>query len=160
MPPPLVILILYMQLVSNFLLFYRIEETVPKKRQTLHLTLPSSNSILSLIPFFPPPAPNAATPALLSAFIRLTDHLVSVAHFRPEVHRKLKATRDEQIKALQKVKDEEEKEERDHKKAEEKKRERDARLRAMTADGQKKFLEKEKEKEIRRAAKKGKGVKM
>ncbi|KAF8423538.1 hypothetical protein EV426DRAFT_563207 [Tirmania nivea] len=138
----------------------KIEETVPKKRQILHLTLPSSNSLFSLIPFLPSPAPNAATPALLSAFIRFTDHLVSVAHFRPEVHRKLKATRDEQIKALQKVKDEEEKEERDQKKAEEKKRGRDARLRGMTSDEQRRFLEKEKEKEMRRAAKKGKGIKM
>lgn len=138
----------------------RIEETVPKKRQTMHITLPSSHSLFSLIPFLPPPGPNAATPALLSAFIRLTDHLVFVAHFRPEVHRKLKATRDEQIRALRKVKDEEEKEERDQKKAEEKKRERDARLRGMTADEQKRFLEKEREKEIRRAAKKGKGIKM
>lgn len=83
---------------------------------------------------------------------------MSIAPFRPEVKRKLKATRDEQAKALTKVKEEEVKEERDAKRAEEKKRGRDERLRGMGAEEQRRFLEKEREREGKRMAKKGRGV--
>lgn len=120
----------------------RLEETVPKKRISLRLTLPTNDSSA------------AAIPALLSAFIRLVDHLVLTAHFRPEVLRKVKAAREDEIRKLQKVADEEKAEERMIKRDEEKKTEREKRLRGMTAEEQKKFLEREREKEGRRAAKK------
>lgn len=137
----------------------RIEETTPKKRLVLHMTLPTSNSLFSLVPFLPYPSTFSSS-SLVQTFIRLTDHLVNTAHFRPEVHRKVKATRDEQVKALERVKEEEQREERDQKKAEEKKKQRDGRLRGMSAEEQKRFLEKEKEKELRRAAKKGRTIKV
>ncbi|KAI5786986.1 hypothetical protein DFH27DRAFT_603555 [Peziza echinospora] len=127
----------------------KLEETIPKKRASLHLTIPTT--IFSL---FNGPVPLSDTAPLLSATIRLIDHLVAVAHFRPEVSRKLKATREEQSRALLKASEEEKAEERDQKRAEEKKKERDAKLRSLTADEQKKFLEKEKEKEMRKSAKK------
>lgn len=118
-----------------------LKETVPKKRITLKLTLPSSEKSA------------AAVPALLSAFIRLVDHLVLTAHFRPEVLRKVKSVREEEIRKLQKIADEEKAEERMMKRDEEKKREREEKLRSMSAEDQKKFLEKEREKEGRKAAK-------
>lgn len=118
-----------------------LQETVPKKRISLKITLPSDERSA------------AAIPALLSAFIRLVDHLVLTAHFRPEVLRKVKLVREDEIKKLQKANDEEKAEERMLKRDEEKKAERDRRLRNMTADEQKKFLERERDKEGRKAMK-------
>jgi hypothetical protein len=118
----------------------RLEEFVPKKRVTLELTLPRNNPEL--------------TRKLVSAFIRLVDHLAAKAHFRPEVMRKIKATREDELRKLKKVIDEETKEERETKKAEEKKAEREKKLRGMSDKEQKKFLEKEREKARRDEAKK------
>ncbi|KAF8466736.1 hypothetical protein BDZ91DRAFT_724903 [Kalaharituber pfeilii] len=142
----------------------RIEETAPKKRLTLHLTLPTTPTtavtmLASLLPFLPSTLDLNRTPptlALVSAFLRLPDHLVSAAHFRPEVHRKLKATREEQARVLAKQAEEDAKEEREQKRAEAKKREREEKLRGMSAEEQRKWLEREKEKETRKAMKKGK----
>ena len=117
-------------------------ELQPAKRIILELTLP------------PPSTSPELLWRLLSAFIRLTDHLVANAHFRPEVLRKSRQTREEEARKLKKVLDEETKEEREIKLAEKKKAERDARLRNMTAAEQKKFLEKEREKERKDAQKK------
>lgn len=119
-----------------------LEQTAPKKRISLKISLPSDEKSA------------AAIPVLLSAFIRLVDHLVATAHFRPEVLRKVKSVREDEIRKLQKVADEEKSEERMLKRDEEKKSERDRKLRGMTADEQKKFLEKEREKEGKRAMKK------
>ncbi|KAL7267055.1 hypothetical protein RUND412_010367 [Rhizina undulata] len=118
------------------------EEFTPKKRITLHFTLPSDTSDFSKLP------------ALIQAFIRLTDHLVSTAHFRPEVLRKIKATREEEAKKLQKLENEEKAEEREAEKALQKKNERERKLRGMSADEQKRFLEREREKELRKSTKK------
>lgn len=109
-----------------------------KKRIDLRLDLPSTGN----------------TQNLISALIRLPDFLVGSAHFRPEALRKVKATRDEERKKLEKAEEEEKAEERSVDRDEKKKKERDARLRNMTADEQKKFLEKERDKEARRMAKK------
>lgn len=119
-----------------------LEQTTPKKRISLKISLPSDDKSA------------AAIPVLLSAFIRLVDHLVATAHFRPEVLRKVKSAREDEIRKLQKVADEEKSEERMLKRDEEKKSERERKLRGMTADEQKKFLEKEREKEGKRAMKK------
>ncbi|CUS12008.1 unnamed protein product [Tuber aestivum] len=116
-------------------------ETVPKKRVTLQVNIPSDM------------APTAL-PKLLQAFIRLVDHLAAVAHFRPEVLRKVKAVREEEAKKLQKQVDEEKAEERQLKRDEDKKLEREKKLRGMSAEEQKKFLEREREKETRKAMKK------
>jgi len=94
------------------------------------------------------------TVPLLEAFLRLPDYLVSSAHFRPEVTRRIRATRDEERRRLEKSEEDEKAEERSIDRDEKKKKERDARLRGMTADEQKKFLEKERDKEARKMAKK------
>jgi len=111
-----------------------------KKRVTLRINIPSDT-----VP--------ATLPKLLQAFIRLVDHLAAVAHFRPEVLRKVRAVREEEAKKLQKQADEEKAEERQLKRDEDKKLEREKKLRGMSAEEQKKFLEREREKESRKAMK-------
>ncbi|KAI5818469.1 hypothetical protein BZA77DRAFT_15489 [Pyronema omphalodes] len=113
----------------------KLADYAPRKRITLELTMPSDST-----------NPEALQ-RLVSAFIRLVDHLVANAHFRPEVLRKVKATRDDEQKKLKRSIEDETKEERETKLAEKKKADRDAKLRGMSAAEQKKFLEKEREKE-------------
>ncbi|KAL8687591.1 MAG: hypothetical protein Q9218_006279, partial [Villophora microphyllina] len=79
-------------------------------------------------------------------FTRLSDTLVSTAHFRAEVTRKIRTTRDEEIRKLKKA-DEGEKAGERRLEAEKKKKEmRDTRLKGLSAEEQRKFLEKEREK--------------
>ncbi|KAI0506780.1 hypothetical protein F5B22DRAFT_622638 [Xylaria bambusicola] len=118
-----------------------LEETVPRKRIFLRYRLPSSNNYENLLPLF-------------SYFIRLPDQLASVAHFRNEVLRKIKSVREENVKQIQKLADEEKAEERALERDKARKAKRDAELNALDAKAQKKYLEKEKEKEMRKAAKK------
>jgi len=91
---------------------------------------------------------------LFEYFIRLPDILVQSAHFRPEVTRKVKATRDNAVKQLQKVDEESKAEERALEREKAKKLKRDNELKALDAKAQKKYLEKEKEKELRKNQKK------
>ncbi|KAI1153052.1 hypothetical protein F4825DRAFT_282707 [Nemania diffusa] len=118
-----------------------LEEAVPRKRIFLRYRLPSSNSYEDLLPLF-------------SYFVRLPDQLASAAHFRAEVLRKVKSVREENIKQIQKVAEEEKAEERALERDKSRKAKRDAELNALDAKAQKKYLEKEKEKELRKAAKK------
>ncbi|KAI5779810.1 hypothetical protein EDC01DRAFT_297659 [Geopyxis carbonaria] len=120
----------------------KLSELNPKKRITLALTMPSES------------VPAETLQRLLSAFIRLADHLCANARFRPEVTRKIKLTREDEVKKLKRSLEEETKEERDFKRAEDKKTEREAKLRNMSASEQKKFLEKERQKEQKGMAKK------
>ncbi|KAI1082265.1 DUF1682-domain-containing protein [Whalleya microplaca] len=117
------------------------EETVPRKRIYLKYRLPTSNNYDDLAP-------------LLAYFLRIPDHLVSSAHFRPEVMRKVRSVRDEVIKHIQKAADEEKAEERALERDKAKKAKRDAELNALDAKAQKKYLEREKEKELRKSSKK------
>lgn len=117
----------------------RLDETAPRKRLSLSIRLPSS---------FTPTLP------LFTHFLRLPDTLVSQAHFRPEVQRKLRATREEEIRKLKKVGEGEKAEERRLEGEKRKKETRDARLKGMSADEQRKFLEKEREKGTRKQEKK------
>ncbi|KAI9852767.1 MAG: hypothetical protein M1838_005525 [Thelocarpon superellum] len=119
----------------------KLEETVPKKRVFLSLRVPSSADFEPTLPIF-------------QHFIRLPDFLVSSAHFRPEALRKVRQTREEQIRKLQRLEDEEKAEERSTKRDKEKKEKRDAKLNGLNADEQRKYLEKEREKEQRRNQKK------
>ncbi len=119
----------------------RLDEAAPRKRLYLRYRLPSSNSYENLTP-------------LLSYFIRLSDHLAAAAHFRPEVLRKLRHVRDDLTKQIQKQAEEEKAEERAQERDKAKKAKRDAELNALDAKAQKRYLEKEKEKEIRKASKK------
>ncbi|KAI0103102.1 DUF1682-domain-containing protein [Hypoxylon sp. NC0597] len=119
----------------------KMDETIPRKRLYLRYRLPSSDNYDDLAP-------------LLSYFVRISDHLVASAHFRPEVLRKIKAVRDENIKQIQKAAEEEKAEERQAERDRARKAKRDAELNALDAKAQKKYLEKEREKELRKSAKK------
>lgn len=114
----------------------RLDDATPKKRLLLGLRLPTSLE----------PSAYAPTLPLFEYFLRLPDILVSTAHFRPEVTRRIRSTREEEIKKLKKA-DEGEKAEERRLDAEKKKKEmRDTRLKGLSADEQRKFLDKEREK--------------
>ncbi|KAH6668970.1 putative UPF0674 endoplasmic reticulum membrane protein [Halenospora varia] len=119
----------------------KLDDTIPKKRIHLSYRIPSSGDYSKLLPIF-------------EYFIRVTDILVQSAHFRPEVLRKVKATRDEQIKRLQKADDDEKAEERQLEREKAKKMKRDLELKGLDAKAQKKYLEKEKEREMKKMQKK------
>ncbi|KAK4542447.1 hypothetical protein LTR36_006699 [Oleoguttula mirabilis] len=116
----------------------KLNDTLPKKRISLSMRL----------------NPQPASTSLFAAFLRLPDHLVSTAHFRPEALRKIRSTRDEAQARIRKVDEDEKAEERKTVGDKAKKEEREKRLSGMTSGEQKKFLEKEKEKEARKSAKK------
>jgi hypothetical protein len=86
--------------------------------------------------------------------LRITDQLVQVAHFRPEVLRKVKAVRDDTVKQIKKADDEEKAEERAQERERVKKAKRDEELNALDAKAQKKYLEREREKNIRKSTRK------
>ncbi|CAK4033778.1 UPF0674 endoplasmic reticulum membrane -like [Lecanosticta acicola] len=116
----------------------KLNDTVPKKRVYLAMRVNDT----------------PANARLFSVFLRLPDHLVTSAHFRPEAMRKIRATREEEQKKLRKIDEEEKAEERRLASDKLKKEERDRKLSKMTADEQRKFLEKEKEKQQRKGMKK------
>ncbi|KAI1828373.1 hypothetical protein F4861DRAFT_489831 [Xylaria intraflava] len=118
-----------------------LDEATPRKRIFIRYRLPSNNNYENLLPLF-------------SYFVRLPDQLASVAHFRVEVLRKVKSVREENIKQIQKIADEEKAEERALERDKARKAKRDAELNALDAKAQKRYLEKEKEKELRKAQKK------
>lgn len=91
---------------------------------------------------------------LFAYFLRLPDQLVTGAHFRPEALRKVKATREEEIRKIRKIDDDGKALERREASDKLKKEERERKLGRMSADEQKKFLEKEKEKTQRKQTKK------
>ncbi|KAI9808513.1 MAG: hypothetical protein M1827_007218 [Pycnora praestabilis] len=122
----------------------KLNETIPKKRINLSIRLPSNT---------PSSAAYASTLPLFTHFIRLSDQLSSSAHFRPEVMRKVRQTRDDEIKKLKKVDDEGKAEERAREREKEKKKERDGKLGRLSAEEQRRFLEKEREKEMRKSNK-------
>ena len=86
--------------------------------------------------------------------LRLPDRLVQGARFRPEVLRKVKAARDAAVKQIQKADDESKAEERAQEREKAKRAKRDQELNALDAKAQKKYLEKEREKEMKRGMKK------
>ncbi|KXX79529.1 Coiled-coil domain-containing protein 47 [Madurella mycetomatis] len=118
-----------------------IDETAPRKRVFLKYRIPSNNDYTSLLPIF-------------KYFLRITDHLTQVAHFRQAVIRKVKGTREEIVKQLQRADETSKAEERALERERAKKAKRDQELNALDAKGQKKYLEKEKEKEMRKNVKK------
>lgn len=105
------------------------------------MRIPSSGDYSKVIPLF-------------QYFVRLTDLLVQGAHFRPEVLRKVRTTRDDMIRKLQKADEDEKAEERNLEREKAKKLKRDLELKALDAKGQKKYLEKEKEREMKKSQKK------
>ncbi|CZR67182.1 uncharacterized protein PAC_17081 [Phialocephala subalpina] len=119
----------------------KLDDTIPKKRIYLSMRVPSSGDYSKVLPLF-------------QYFVRLTDILVQGAHFRPEVLRKVRTTRDDTIRRLQKADEEEKAEERNVEREKAKKLKRDLELKALDAKGQKKYLEKEKEREMKKSQKK------
>ncbi|OJD09644.1 hypothetical protein ACJ73_10170 [Blastomyces percursus] len=119
----------------------KLDETTPGKRINLSLRLPKSGSYTTTMPIF-------------TYFLRLTDRVVSAAHFRAEVVRKLRNTRDEETRKLRRAHEVEKSEERKLQAEKVKKEERDRLLRGMSAEEQRKFLEKERERETKRGMKK------
>ncbi|KAL2064680.1 hypothetical protein VTL71DRAFT_3818 [Oculimacula yallundae] len=114
-----------------------LDDTTPKKRVYLSLRAPSSGDYSNVLPIF-------------QYFIRVADILVQGAHFRPEVLRKVRTTREDTIRKLQKAGEDEKAEERNLEREKAKKLKRDLELKALDAKGQKKYLEKEREKEMRK----------
>lgn len=86
-------------------------------------------------------------------FVRLPDHLVSAGHFRPEAMRRIKQTREEQIAKLRKFDDDEKAEERKLLGDKAKKDKRDQMLSRMSASEQKKYLDKERDRENKKREK-------
>ncbi|KAG6008836.1 hypothetical protein E4U54_008657 [Claviceps lovelessii] len=124
----------------------KLDDTTPRKRIFLKHRLPSGgnndgSSYGNLTPIF-------------QYFLRLPDFLVQNARFRPEVLRKVRATREAMIAQIKKMADEEKSEDRQWEKEKAKKAKRDADLKGLDAKAQKKYLEKEREKEMRRSQKK------
>lgn len=103
----------------------------------MSIRTPSSGDYTSVLPIF-------------QYFVRVADILVQGAHFRPEVLRKVRATREDTIRKLQKAGEDEKAEERNLEREKAKKLKRDLELKALDAKGQKKYLEKEREKEMRK----------
>ncbi len=91
---------------------------------------------------------------LFAYFLRMPDQLASSAHFRPEVMRKIRQTRDEQINRLQRAEQEEKAGERQSKRDKERKEKREATLKGLSAEEQRKFLERERDKSLRKTQKK------
>ncbi|KAF1838254.1 DUF1682-domain-containing protein [Decorospora gaudefroyi] len=115
-----------------------LDETKPRKRLALSLKLASDP---------------AATLPIFTYFLRLPDQLASSAHFRPEALRRIRQTREEQISKIKKADDEEKAEERKLAADKLKKEQRDAKLGRLSAEEQRKFLEKEREKNARKGMK-------
>ncbi|KAL8701318.1 MAG: hypothetical protein Q9224_000559 [Gallowayella concinna] len=114
----------------------KLDEATPRKRVILSLRLPSSSHPSAYDPTMP----------IFEHFLKMPDTLVTTAHFRTEVTRKIRATREEEVKKLKKA-DEGEKAEERRLEAEKKKKEiRDTRLKGLSAEEQRKFLEREREK--------------
>ena len=93
---------------------------------------------------------NGDSERIVEHFVRVADSLVANAHFRAEVLKKIRATRDEEKKRFEKLYEEEQAETRLTERDEKKKKEREEKLRGMTADEQKKFLDREREKETKK----------
>lgn len=114
-----------------------LDETTSKKRLYLALKIPSNGDYTSTLPLF-------------AAFLRMPDYLAQHARFRPEVRKKVDATREVEIKKLKKVAETEQEEERRKAAEKLKKDERDRKMKGMSAEEQRKYLEKEKERERKR----------
>lgn len=124
----------------------KIEEAAPRKRVGLTLRFPPGAASS-------PAAWDSSLP-LFRWFLRFPDTLVQRAHFRPEVQRKVRSAREAEIDKIRRREDEEKAEDRKAEADRKKKAERDAKLKLLSADDQRKFLEKEREKEQRKQGKK------
>lgn len=120
---------------------FRLDETIPRKRISLTTHLPSNDSYTNTLPLF-------------TTFLRLPDFLVANAHFRPEVLRRVRQTREEEIRKIVRVEETEKAEERKLMGDKQKKEARDKLLGRLSAEEQRKYLEKERERDMRKGQKK------
>lgn len=118
-----------------------LDEATQKKRIHMSLRLPSNGDYSSTLPLF-------------QAFVRLPDFLASQAHFRAEVMRKVNTVREAEKAKLKRVADKETEEERLKQMEKLKREERDRKLKGMSAEEQRKFLDREAEKDRKKQAKK------
>jgi hypothetical protein len=117
------------------------DEAASRKRVYLRHSIPADGDYSALVPLF-------------EYFLRLPDILVKKAHFRPEVQRKIKAVRDELLVIMRREEESEKAEERAAEREKTKKAKRDAELKALDAKAQKRYLEREREKGLRKGTKK------
>lgn len=141
-PATYVVIYIATIIASKLTLKHRLDDFTSKKRITLFLRFPTTGSWSSTLPLF-------------KAYLRLPDTLANIAHFRPEVLKRVRATREEEIKKIKKIDTEEKAEERRTQAEKSKKQERDAKLKGLSSEQQKKFLEKERAKEYRKSQMKG-----
>lgn len=118
-----------------------VDEARPKKRVHICLRIPSDKDYAKVLPFF-------------QTFIRLADYLPGAAKLRPEVSRKIKAARETEVAKLRKVAEKETEEERRQQMDKLKLDERNRKLKGLSPEEQKKFLEKEADKKRRKDGKK------
>ena len=118
-----------------------LDEAKPRKRIHMCVRLPSDNDYAKVLPLF-------------QQFIRFSDYLASSAHFRPEVRKKVLQLRETESAKLKKVAEKEAEEDRLKAMEKLKKEERDRKLKGMSAEEQRKFLDKEAEKNRRKSQKK------
>ncbi|KAL1627897.1 hypothetical protein SLS54_002164 [Diplodia seriata] len=119
----------------------KLDDTVSRKRVSLSFSLPSNDDYSHVQPLF-------------HHFLRMPDQLVNVAHFRPEALRRVKQTREDEIRKIKKADEEGKAEERKLEADKAKRAERDRKLKNLSADEQRKYLEKEREKDLRRSQRK------
>ncbi|KAI9667155.1 MAG: hypothetical protein M1831_001332 [Alyxoria varia] len=119
-----------------------VDDAAPRKRTTLSMRIPSTEEQIK------------ATLPLFRYFLRLPDILCAAPRFRAEALRRVRATRDEEIRKIKKTSEDEKAEERRTKAEKEKKEEREKKLRNLSADEQRKALEKERASDMRRGQKK------
>lgn len=117
----------------------KVEEVAPKPSLTLSLKFPSNSEEAAI------------SAKLLQAAIRLID-LAAEKTLRPEVARKIKATRESEVKKIVKAQEEEKAEELAQKKADEKREQRN-RIAKLSPAEQRKYEEKERKKEQKKLQK-------
>lgn len=87
---------------------------------------------------------------IVQTYLRMPDQLVTKAHFRSEVTRRVRTTREETANKIRKSGEEAKAEERKLEADKAKKEERDRKLKGMKPDEQRKFLDREREKESKK----------
>ena len=95
-----------------------------------------------------------ATLPLFRYFLRLPDILCAAPRFRTEALRRVRTTRDEELRKIKKMSEDEKAEERRTKAEKDKKEEREKKLRNLSGDEQRKALERERALDMRRGQKK------
>ncbi|KAK9457212.1 hypothetical protein V1511DRAFT_156372 [Dipodascopsis uninucleata] len=135
------------------LLEYFVISDLPTEKPKTAEEYKSSKRALIALKAASTPEEEAASKDILNAALNTIDVAVAKAYWRPEVSRKIKATRDDEIRKLKRQAEEEKAEEVAKQRAKEKKEQKQS-MSKLSAEEQKKFQQKEREKELRRMQKK------